>query len=825
MLNILWKIKDYLLIKRSGLFDEKYYCLQYPDVKQAQVDPLWHFVSVGWKEGRHPSEKFNITQYISSYPEKQLANINPLVYYIKTSTQEDREKYLQSNSFDHQQAHVFYFIPYSLIMRKIKTLKLRLNNAGKYIEVYGLQEYLKKTINRIFSSKKHPFFDPKQGKLTTNNNKLFAEVYDDLLNVARSQNSDDFVEINEKKPRLHTQSVRIIPFYLPQFHPIPENDLWWGRGFTEWRNVSKAIPQFVGHYQPHLPGELGFYDLRVPEIMKRQIELAKDYGIYGFCFYYYWFNGKRLLDLPLKQFLSNDDIDFPFCLCWANENWTRRWDGQENDVLIFQDHTAESDLAFIRDLEPILRHKNYIKYDGRPVLLVYRPQIMPDPKKTILQWKRYCQEREVGDLFLIGAQTFGLNEPNEIGFDAMVEFPPHNIVIPEIQSQVETRMLNPNFRGKVFDYREASRFMEKMAPNKFKLFKTVMTSWDNTPRKPENGHVFINSNPEIYKSWLSKAIRFTQTNNPPGEGLVFINAWNEWAEGAHLEPDRKYGYAYLQATYEALRNSSTEKISEVLQTTTFNKTSDTAVILHVYYEDLFDEMTKWLENLGGDFDLYISIEASNEDLLERIQSIYPTARIFRFENRGRDIAPFVEIIRKISNLNYRYVLKIHTKKTPHRGDGDIWRHDMLTKLLGSKDIVKKIKTAIKNNQEIGYIGPQGHVLFIDSYWGENKELTTKLARTCGLLSGDDTVPRFTFVAGTMFWANPKALNILEKMNVCFTDFEEEPIEKDGMLPHAIERFLGLSARLLGLTVLEVSSKGVIAPPKKDAKYLFAEQTN
>src|SRR5262245_26236377 len=219
--------------------------------------------------------------------------------------------------------------------------------------------------------------------------------------------------------------VKVIAFYLPQFHPIPENDEWWGPGFTEWTNVKRATPQFVGHHQPDFPGELGFYDLRTPEVQVRQGELANEFGIHGFCYYIYWFGGRRLLERPLEILLADPRIDRPFCLCYANPSWTRRWDGQEQDRLITQQHTPDDDLAFIRSLFPFFRDSRYIRIDGRPLLIVYVTRLYPDMRATAARWQQACREAGIGPLFLTRVETSGpLTPPAEMGFDAACEFPP-----------------------------------------------------------------------------------------------------------------------------------------------------------------------------------------------------------------------------------------------------------------------------------------------------------------------------------------------------------------------------------------------------------------
>ncbi len=382
-------------------------------------------------------------------------------------------------------------------------------------------------------------------------------VYEGLISNAygSEQQRDEFVPLTDEHFSAEEALVKLIAFYLPQFHPIPENDVWWGRGFTEWANVSKAVPQFIGHYQPRLPGELGFYDLRIPDIQKRQIELARKYGIHGFAFYYYWFNGKRLLEKPLDLFLKSNE-NFPFCICWANENWTRRWDGQEDDILIAQQHSLESDRRFIEDVSSVLKDKRYIRINGRPLLIVYRANILPNVLQTVDLWREYCQKHDIGDPYLVAAQTFWFEDPHKVGFDAALEFPPHNVAITDIRHKV--KISNPNYKGNIIDYKEIIEKTSSLTRPEYQLFRTVFPSWDNEARKPGRGYTFAFSTPALYKEWLFQAARYTLQEQDPEKRLLFINAWNEWGEGAYLEPDRKYGYAYLQATTDTLRKLSDE---------------------------------------------------------------------------------------------------------------------------------------------------------------------------------------------------------------------------------------------------------------------------
>ena len=350
-------------------------------------------------------------------------------------------------------------------------------------------------------------------------------------------------------------SPRIVAFYLPQFHPIPENDRWWGKGFTEWTNVTAAQPLFPDHYQPHLPADLGFYDLRLRETRHEQICLAREHGIDAFCYHYYWFSGTRILERPLLDMLSDTDSDMPFCLCWANENWTRRWDAAEHEVLIAQQYLPNDAVDFIRSIEPFLTDPRYLRIAGRPILVVYRPQLLPDARATLAAWRDYWRSRGHGELHLCAALTHGNDNYVQFGFDSGVEFPPHNLQAGTGNVNPEVTFLKP-FRGNVLQLPTIARDYLNRRHEDGNVFRCVCPSWDNTARLRDRALVLLNGTPANYEFWLAEAIRRTRSDFPGEERLVFVNAWNEWAEGCHLEPDRRYRHAFLEATRLAVRGES-----------------------------------------------------------------------------------------------------------------------------------------------------------------------------------------------------------------------------------------------------------------------------
>jgi glycosyltransferase involved in cell wall biosynthesis len=342
--------------------------------------------------------------------------------------------------------------------------------------------------------------------------------------------------------------VRLIAFYLPQFHPIPENDRWWGEGFTEWTNVVNAEPMFPGHYQPHLPSDLGFYDLRLPEAREAQAEMARAYGIYGFSYYHYWFHGKRLLERPFDEMLASGRPDFPFCLCWANEPWSRRWDGRPHEVLQHQSYGMEDDVEHIKWLLPALSDPRAITIDGKPVFIVYQAHDLPDPARTVEVWREEVDRAGLPGIYLMTVET-GWDagwDATRVGFDAKVLFQPQFSML----DQVPTLEVGPPSL-RVYDYEAAWRFLSNPEPASYRRYETVCARWDNSPRTGENGRVLHRSTPEAYGEWLTTVISRV-LDEPEGERLVFLNAWNEWAEGCHLEPDVACGRGYLEATRSAL---------------------------------------------------------------------------------------------------------------------------------------------------------------------------------------------------------------------------------------------------------------------------------
>lgn len=346
---------------------------------------------------------------------------------------------------------------------------------------------------------------------------------------------------------------RLIAFYLPQFHPIPENDAWWGKGFTEWSNVGKSVPLFKGHYQPHIPADLGFYDLRVPETRIAQAELAAQYGIEAFCYWHYWFEGRRLLERPFNEVLKSGAPNFRFCLAWANESWSRRWLGEEKEILIKQGYSDQDDLNHIHWLMEAFADPRYVRVNNRPLFMIYRPTDLPNPNKTMDVFRKECVRAGMPEPYLIGANAHSSAvDSKTLGFDATLAFKPELGALPGFMDDRATwRKFRRNLKFgarspklKLYGYGYAQKVMAAVR-RPFPMIPTVLVGWDNTPRRGENAIIVTNSDPDIFERVLAGVVDSVQ-DQPAGERLVFVNAWNEWAEGNHLEPDLRFGHAFLE---------------------------------------------------------------------------------------------------------------------------------------------------------------------------------------------------------------------------------------------------------------------------------------
>lgn len=775
--------------------------------------------------------------------------------------------------------------------------------------------------------------------------------------------------------------VKNIALYLPQFHSIPENNEWWGQNFTEWQNVVKAVPQYEGEHQPQLPVDLGFYDLTQKKTWLQQIEMAKNYGLYGFCYYFYWFNGRRILEKPLDLFLFNQDLDMPFCLFWANDSWVRTWHGfsdtdkDESRLLLEQNHNDQDDTdVMIYLCENAFNDSRYIKINNKPVFILYHTYIFQDIKRTTNKWRTICKSYGFDDLYLMHVQMPNqLNtDPCKLGFDAMMQFSP--LGCKREKSMVN--VLNDDFHGETFSYKE---LVNDELNRKFEhpTARGCFMSWDNEARRPTKGISYTGSSPELFERYLKSVNQFANKNRLDGEALVFLNAWNEWAEGAHLEPDREYGYAWLKSLYnvvyqnnfvgfESNTNADSQKVTfkvdecfndellsfrfvinystkldaELLKRYCLNvvlvdklinlagglkamlyiknyaknnyhsiskyinssqyycdtnkkkvivvkidnkpqlemlhsdfpdvrfvcyhdviidvnrgdfpnlrvesihqqiiknslhdkygfclididcadfdvnkskfglaiphslynyqkrfienlnvfsfvdqhnakfiRQNKSAMIIHCYYLDLSFELLNYLQPLKDRFDFFISVPASvsiqklNEFILSDINIKFDLI----FDNKGRDISPFIN--RYAELMCYEWVLKIHTKKSLHRGDGNLLR-DTLWNELFNVDLSEL-------DDKCGMVAPNDYKL---DFASKLSYMALNIHNMKALLSylNIETSVKY-FIAGSMFWFRPNALEQLSKLKGV-VEFPFECGQNDGEVQHAIERIFSI----------------------------------
>ncbi len=575
--------KSYQLIAESGLFDADHYLNRYPDIAQAKMDPLEHYLCQGYMERREPNAIFDANYYITVHKLDDSITFDALLHYIQSG---EALGYKPSKLFDPAWYKKYYrlqddegVLAHYMMHRKGPFSPIPDFDAGYYLKSYpdiaaaGVDPF-DHYISYGYTEGRNPSadFDTKyyvkrylNGKMDTNPLVHYIENRA-AGNQPRASDNDPSIPANVKRftkpgpyfedPRPIAMSVprkaKVLAYYLTQFHAFPENDRWWGKGFTEWTNVPRGLPRFHGHFQPRVPRDGGFYNLTDIDIMRRQCEAAKTGGVHGFVFYYYWFNGKRLMEKPLEMFLRSRDINMPFCLMWANESWTRRWDGLEGEVLISQDYSEADDAGLVADYLRHFADPRYIRVAGRPLLMVYRPRLIPETAATIAKWRALFRTQGGEDPIMIMSQSFDDYDPREFGLDGAIEFPPHKITKKTKLINDGLTVLDDSFSGQVYEYEDVVRVsLEEPTPG-FPLIKTVVPSWDNDARRQGTGLVIQGSTPKLYEDWLSKLV--DQAHRTPffGEPIVCINAWNEWCEGAYLEADLHFGSAYLNATGRAV---------------------------------------------------------------------------------------------------------------------------------------------------------------------------------------------------------------------------------------------------------------------------------
>ena len=514
---------------------------------------------------------------------------------------------------------------------------------------------------------------------------------------------------------------RVLAFYLPQFHPIAENDRWWGDGFTEWTSVRAARPLFEGHVQPVQPGELGHYDLRSAETRTAQAQLARSHGISGFCYYHYWFKGRRLLGRVLDEVLAERSPDFPFCLCWANESWTRAWDGREDDVLLRQTYDAADDRRHLHWLARVFEDPRYIRINGRPLFLVYRPSRLPNAALTASMWREEAQRLGIADLYLCGVESLPeeRRHPASFGFDAAVEFQPD-------WKHLGAPAMTLAGNSKLFDYGTTVNRMLARPAAAYLRYPCVTTAWDNSPRRQRDAVILAGSTPQLYGRWLRAAIARMSAPSPD-ENLVFINAWNEWGEGAHLEPSAEWGRAYLEETAEAVRGSSVQVTAPPTRRT-HGRTPRVTVAMPTcngatYVEEAIASV---LAQTFDDFELVIVDDCSDDDTVARV-SRFSDARM-RVERHAIRRGLVGNWNRCLSAASGDYLTIFH--------QDDLMARDNLARKVALLDVHPQVAFVHSNVEQVG---PDGTVL--SPWWYAAPE-----AADAGVHRGRDFLER-------LFWGD------------------------------------------------------------------------
>jgi lipopolysaccharide biosynthesis protein len=568
--------------------------------------------------------------------------------------------------------------------------------------------------------------------------------------------------------------VKAIAFYVPALHSIQRTG-----DAAGWQNVTSALPRYFGQYQPRLPGGLGCYDIDSPDTLRKQIELARQYGIHGFCFYHYPSRGQDVLEPAVRHFVENPDLQFKFCLCWITDR---------SDVL---EESLEVNASILLD-------SRYVRVNDKPAVMVFHPQRLRDVAQIAERWKTR---------YLIAASPGGGMDPRSIEFDAAVEYPDVRAGLEDVSAG--HALLDREYTGHIYSYAELANSFDKTAESDTVTFPAVIPGWDEEAGRHGAGDCAAGANPTLYANWLKKSCERAM-RRPSGERLVFINAWNAWLDGAYLEPDKQCGYAYLHATANVLRDyykdPETAKLIDEINSA-FKPANDAAIIFHCHYEDLIPQIFDQYISRIQDADLFVTVRNDvRKEVVEDIRRRFPRVFFVCEENRGRDIRPFLIALRRVSAFGYAIACKVHTKKTPQMtGGGEQWRENLFGPLLGSTDSVAKAREIFSREPAAGVLAPRGSVINLQDRLVHVRN-TFWLNRLLYRIQRTDLVGKyaFSFPAGSMYWFRVAALAGLDDLIFEHDEFERELGQADGALHHAVERLIALYAETRGYKMAEVS---------------------
>jgi glycosyltransferase involved in cell wall biosynthesis len=581
------------LILSKGVFDFEFYKNSHDLKTLSDEDLILHYLKSGDQYGYQPNSIFSPNYYRSLNPQGALKKVNTLYHYLIIGSRYGIEPcpgfdtlYI-SNFYDVDQKDVMQFYVRSLLQGSAA-------NPNQYFDV----QYYFEMYPDIKEAKLDAYYHfinwganegrfPSKGfswtKLASELGEFAsnAEAFVTLVKLPSKveesiRKKSSSAKLLEEIKKNHAQSdyqdqntfpfkqnnkVDVFAFYLAQFHQFDENDEWWGKGFTEWNNVVRGQPRFEGHYQPRIPGDLGFYDLSNKEVIRKQIEIAKNSGVNGFAFYYYNFGSKRLLHKPLDIFLDDPTLDIKFFYIWANETWSRRWDGSEAEILLEQRYEEGLVDEIVSDAIQAFEDPRYHRIDNRPLFVIYRVSVIPKTKEFIEKLRAAFSASNFNPLIYM-AQSFNDDNPHLLGLDGAMEFPPHKYT-RDVKTTMPKTIYTDAPDLKVYKYDDLIEFAKKPHTENFPLIKACFPSWDNDARRQGNSTVIHGATPEKFRRWLDIIIKDT-LSRPDSPKMICVNAWNEWGEGAYLEPDRHFGFSFINALKSIVHKSPSERFGKIL---------------------------------------------------------------------------------------------------------------------------------------------------------------------------------------------------------------------------------------------------------------------